>query len=41
MQLICLADIFEDNCNVCDRFETDSVNVMKYISLAAKKKRKF
>ena len=30
MQLIYLADIFEDNYNIVrDRFETDSVNVMK------------
>ena len=42
MELIYLADIFEDNYNiVCHRFETESVNVMKYMSLVAKKKRKF
>ena len=42
MQLIYSADIFEDNNNiVCDRFETELVNVMKYMSLVAKKKRKF
>ena len=30
MQLIYLADIFEDNYNIVrDRFETESVNVMK------------
>ena len=38
MQLICLADAFEDNYNILrDRFETESVNVMKYMSLIAKK----
>ena len=42
MQLIYLADIFEDNYNIVrDRFETESVNVMKYMSLVAKKQRKF
>ena len=42
MQLIYLADIFEDNYNIVrDRFETDSVNVMKKRSLVAKKQRKF
>ena len=42
MQLISLADIFEDNYNIVrDRFETDSVNVMKKMSLVAKKQRKF
>ena len=47
MQLIYLADIFEDNLNVkknnieCDRFETQSANVMKYMSFVAKKQRKF
>ena len=41
MQLIYLADIFEDNCNIVrDRFETEPVNVMKYMSLVAKKQRK-
>ena len=38
MQLIYLADTFEDNYNILrDRFETESVNVMKYMSLIAKK----
>ena len=38
MQLIYLADIFEDNCNIVrDLFETESVNVMKYMSLVVKK----
>ena len=33
MQLIYLADIFEDNYNIVrDRFETESVNVMKYVA---------
>ena len=42
MQLIYLIGIFEDNCNIVhDRFETDSVNVMKNGSLVAKKERKF
>ena len=42
MQLISLADIFEDNYNIVrGRFETDSVNVMKKMSLVAKKQRKF
>ena len=42
MQLIYLADIFEDNYNIVrDRFETDSVNVMKKMSLVSKKQRKF
>ena len=42
MQLIYLADTFEDNCNILrDRFETESVNVMKYMSFVAKKQRKF
>ena len=41
MQLIYPIDIFEDNYNiVCDRFETDSVNVMKNRPLVAKKQRK-
>ena len=35
MQLICLADIFEDNYSMRDRFKTDSVNMMKYIFLVA------
>ena len=34
--------IFEDNYNIVrDRFETDSVSVMKNRSLVAKKQRKF
>ena len=42
MQLIYLADIFEDNYNIVrDHFETESPNVMKYMSLVAKKQRKF
>ena len=42
MQLIYLADIFEDNCNIeRDRFETQSANVMKYMSFVAKKQGKF
>ena len=42
MQLIYLADTFEDNCNILrDRFETESVNVMEYMSLVAKKQKKF
>ena len=42
MQLIYLADTFEDNYNILrDRFETESVNVIKYMSLVAKKQRKF
>ena len=42
MQLIYFIDIFEDNYNVVrDRFETDSVNVMKNRPLVAKKQRKF
>ena len=42
MQLIYLADIFEDNYNIVrDRFETDSVNVMKNRLLIAEKQRKF
>ena len=42
MQLIYLADTFEDNYNILrDRFETESVNVMKYMSFVAKKQRKF
>ena len=41
MQLIYAIDIFEDNYNVVrDRFETDSVIVMKNRPLAAKKQRK-
>ena len=42
MQFIYLTDIFEDNYNIVrDRFETDSVNVMKNRPLVAKKQRKF
>ena len=42
IQLIYLIDIFEDNYNIVrDRFETDSVNVMKNRPLVAKKQRKF
>ena len=42
MQLIYLADFFEDNHNIVrDRFERELVNVMKYMSLVAKKQRKF
>ena len=42
MQLIYLIDIFQDNYNIVrDRFETDSVRVMKNRSLVAKKQRKF
>ena len=42
MQLIYLADIFEDNYNIVrDRFETDSVNVMKNKLLFAKKQIEF
>ena len=38
MQLIYLADIFKDNYNILrDCFETQSVNVMKYMLLVAKK----
>ena len=41
MQLIYLADIFENNCNIVrDLFKTESVNVMKYMSLVVKKQRK-
>ena len=41
MQLIYRIDIFEDNYNIVrDRFETDSVNVLKNTSLVAKKQRK-
>ena len=42
MQLTYLTDIFQDNYNIArDRFETDSVIVMKNKSLVAKKQRKF
>ena len=41
MQLIYPIDTFEDNYNIVrDRFETDSVNVMKNRPLVAKKQRK-
>ena len=41
MQLIYPIDIFKDNDNIVrDRFETDSVNVMKNRPLVAKKQRK-
>ena len=42
MHLIYLADFFEDNYNIVrDRFETESANAIKYMSLVAKKQRKF
>ena len=42
MQLVHLNDIFEDNQNiVCDRFERNSVNLMKNRLLVAKNTRKF
>ena len=42
MQLIYLADIFEDNYNIVrDHFETESVNMIKYMSLVGKKQRMF
>ena len=42
MQLIYLIDIFQDNYNIIrDRFETDSVNVVKNRLIVAKKERKF
>ena len=42
MHLIYLNNIFQDNHNIVgDPFETDSPNVMKNRSLAAKKERKF
>ena len=38
MQLIYLANIFEVDYNIVrDRFETESANVIKYMSLVAKK----
>ena len=41
MQLIYPIDIFEDKYNIVrDRFETDSVNVMKNRPFVAKKQRK-
>ena len=42
MELIYLIEIFEDNYNnLRDRFETDSINMMKNRPLVAKKQRKF
>ena len=42
MQLIYLIDIFVDNYDIVrDRFEKDSVNVIKIRPLVAKKQRKF
>ena len=42
MQLIYLIDIFQDDYNILrDRFETDSVDLMKNGLLVAKKQRKF
>ena len=42
MQLIYPIDIFGDNDNIVrDRFETDSVNVMKNRPLVAKNQREF
>ena len=42
IQLIYLAHIYEDNFNIVrDRFETDSANVMKYMSPVTKKQMKF
>ena len=42
MQLIYLANIFEDNYDIVrDPLETEPVNVIKYMSLVAKKQRKF
>ena len=42
MELIYLIDIFEDNYNnLRDRFETDSINMMKNRPLVAKKQRQF
>ena len=43
MKLFYLADIFEDNYNIVrERFQTESVvKVMEYMSLVAKKQRKF
>ena len=41
MRLIHLVHIFEDNYNIVrGRFKTESVNVIKHISLIAKKQRK-
>ena len=40
MQFIYLIDIFQDNYNIVhDHFETDSVNVMKTMTLLAKKQK--
>ena len=42
MQLIYLIDIFQDNHNIVrDRFERNSVNLMKYRPLVAKKQMQF
>ena len=42
MQLIYLIDIFQDNYNIVrDRFETDSVNMMKNKLLVLKKQIEF
>ena len=42
MQLTYLIDIFQDNYNIVrDRFEADSINVMKNRPLVAKKQRIF
>ena len=42
MQLIYFTAIFQDDYNiVCDRFKTDSLNVIKNRPLVAKKQRKF
>ena len=42
MQLVYVIDIFQDDYNILrDRFQTDSVKVMKKRPLVAKKQRKF
>ena len=42
MQLIYFAAIFQDDYNiVCDRFKTDSLNMIKNRPLVPKKQRKF
>ena len=42
MQLIYLTDIYEDDYNIVrDRFEIDSVNMVKNRPLVANKQRKF
>ena len=42
MQMIYLIDIFQDYFNIVhDRFQTDSVSVMKNRPLIGKKQRKF